>query len=143
VNGKTAGLFGFGTMLYTYEIIAINLKMLSMCQFWNVFILSTPIVGIASYMLLWLVYERVCWFTWDGCYVFSWVFTKPLFWLALIPFTILAVLPGVLQGALRKYRKPSLSDILSEAHHLKYYSDSKGCPRPLREVCEYYKNLKF
>jgi len=32
-DGKTAGLFGFGTMLYTYEIVAINLKMLSMCQF--------------------------------------------------------------------------------------------------------------
>jgi len=63
LDGKTAGLFGFGTMLYTYEIIAINLKMLSMCQFWNVFILWTPVVGIASYMLLWLVYEQVCWYT--------------------------------------------------------------------------------
>jgi len=32
-DGKTAGLFGFGTMIYTFEIVAINLKMLSMCEF--------------------------------------------------------------------------------------------------------------
>jgi len=66
-----------------------------------------------------------------------------MFWLALIPFIILAVLPGVLQEAVRKFKKPNLSDILTEAYHFKYYEDSKGCPRPLREVCEHYKNLKF
>jgi len=142
-DGKTAGLFGFGTMLYTYEIIAINLKMLSMCQFWNIFILWCPIIGVFSYMLLWLTYERLCWFSWNGCYVFSWVTSRPMFWLALIPLVILAVLPGLLQELIRKHRNPSLADILTEALHLNYFLDSKGLPYPLKEVCRHYKKVKF
>lgn len=142
-DGKTAGLFGFGTMLYTYEIVSINLKMLSMCQFWNIFILWCPIIGVASYILLWLVYEQVCWWSWDGCYVFSWVISKPMFWLALIPLIILAVLPGMVQELIRKHRNPSLADILTEAFHLKYLLDSKGIPYPLEEVCRRYKNNEF
>jgi len=141
--GKTAGLFGYGTMLYTYEIIAINLKMLSMCTFWNVFILWSPFLGVLSYVLIWLMYEKVCWFTWDGCYVFTWVISRPLFWLALIPFIVLAVLPGILQESIRKHFRPTLGDILYEAYHLKYYRDSKGYPRPLKEVCQEYKHRVF
>lgn len=142
-DGKTAGLFGFGTMLYTYEIVAINIKMLSMCQFWNVFMILSPIIGIISYILLWLVYEQVCWFTWDGCYVFSWVISKPLFWLALIPFIILTTLPGVLQEAIRKHRDPNLGDILTEAFTSKYHLDPKGNLRPLKEICKQYQKEKF
>merc|ERR1719397_2314983 len=51
-DGKAAGLFGFGTMLYTYEVMAINLKMLSVCEFWNVFALMSPFIGILIYFLL-------------------------------------------------------------------------------------------
>jgi len=142
-DGKTAGLFGFGTMLYTYEIVAINLKMLSMCQFWNVFILFCPIIGIIAYILLWLVYEQICWFTWNGCFVFSWVLSKPMFWLALIPLTILAVLPGIVQELIRKHLDPSLADILNEAFHLNYFLNHNEVPLPLKSVCKQYKNCVF
>jgi len=142
-DGKTAGLFGFGTLLYTYEIVAINLKMLSMCQFWNVFILLCPFIGIAAYILLWLVYEQVCWFSWNGCYVFSWVLSKPMFWLALIPLVILAVLPGMIQQVIQKHFDPSLADILNEAFHKNYFLDHKNSPLPLQSVCKQYKNVGF
>merc|ERR1719317_741631 len=113
-------------MLFTYEIIAINFKMLSYCQYWNVFTLWAPLLGIIIYILLWLAYEQVCWFTWDGCYTFSWITTKPFFWLALMPFLVLALLPGVLQIILRKHRYPQLSDILNEAYYLGYFFESDG-----------------
>jgi len=142
-DGKTAGLFGFGTMLYTYEIVGINLKMLSVCQFWNVFTLWSPIIGIVAYFALWFVYEQVCWYTWDGCYVFSWVVSKPFFWLALIPFIIISLLPGVIQEAIRKHRNPNLSDILAEAFHFNYHEDSEGRLHPLKEVCKQYQKVKF
>jgi len=130
-------------MLYTYEVVAINLKMLSVCEFWNVFALMSPFIGILAYFLLWLVYEQVCWYTWDGCFVFSWVISKPFFWIALIPFIILSILPGVLQEAIRKNCNPNLADILTEAFHFKYHEDSKGDKRPLKEICKQYKKVKF
>jgi len=142
-DGKTAGLFGFGTMLFTYEVVAINLRMLSMCQFWNIFIILCPIIGIVVYIMLWSMYEQVCWLSWDGCYVFSWVISKPFFWLAFIPLTILSLLPGLVLELIRRHRNPRLSDILTEACHLNYLVDSRGIPHPLKDVCKKYKVGKF
>jgi len=142
-DGKTAGLFGFGTMIYTFEIVAINLKMLSMCEFWNVFTLICPFLGMAAYILLWLVYEQLCWFSWSGCYVFSWVLSKPMFWLALIPLVVLAVLPGMIQHVIQKHLDPSLADILNEAYHKDYFHDHTQSPLPLKSICKQYKNMGF
>jgi len=142
-DGKTAGLFGFGTLLFTFEVIIINLKMLSLCQYWNVFVLWSPVIGILAYIVLMLAYEQMCWYNWDGCYVFSWVISKQVFWLSFFPFIILSLLPGVLLEVIRKNRDPSLGDILNEASHVGYNEDSFGNDCTLKEVCHHYKNVKL
>jgi hypothetical protein len=139
-DGKTSGIWVFGTQSMSTAVIVICLKMMADTKHWIWIYYFSTVTGIVMYFLTLAVVSSASMLENDPdfYYVMEKTFSSPLNWLVMFVQIVMCMAPGVLYNLFQRERNASLSTVLYEAQKFGYLNQENGMTRSTKDIVEDY-----